>query len=401
MEKYVRVFTKDGRSIGLDRHLGPPASYDCIIYRDGDYVVAKNGRTGEEGFREDDVGEVVTHVAEQLELGGLIYIARGIYDAYSPLTLKPGVSLIGSGWATGNDRTKATVIKRQFDGNLIEYKGSDITRESFRIENIMIDGNAENYSGDAIYVDTAKNFIINKVWVINNKGAGVHIKSSGLHWIVNSRFSQMFYDGNTPAIIYEENSGDYIIANNDLGTLAGDTELQNLKGIYCHDSGSGRVIGNKIYNVHTGIEVTKRNIIVGNWINDFYKYGIASASDYVQIVANTLTAIELEAAGTNSTGILLTRKHNVVTGNVIDDELGIYTWGIKEGSSADYNIIANNKTNLPYQIQGVHTYCDEWQYTNLPTDGFAVKNRPIHYYDGTNYYLAVWDGSTWRKIQLT
>ena len=38
MEKYVRVFTKDGRSIGLDRHLGPPASCSYIIYKEGNYT---------------------------------------------------------------------------------------------------------------------------------------------------------------------------------------------------------------------------------------------------------------------------------------------------------------------------------------------------------------------------
>lgn len=64
-----------------------------------------------------------------------------------------------------------------------------------------------------------------------------------------------------------------------------------------------------------------------------------------------------------------------------------------------YNESQNSKNG--YSLSGAHTYCDEYLYTSLPTDGFAVKNKSVHYYDGANYYLAVWDGSTWRKIQLT
>ena len=38
--------------------------------------------------------------------------------------------------------------------------------------------------------------------------------------------------------------------------------------------------------------------------------------------------------------------------------------------------------------------------TSLPPSA-DHEGTALFYYDGTNYYIAVWDGSTWRKVQLT
>jgi len=38
--------------------------------------------------------------------------------------------------------------------------------------------------------------------------------------------------------------------------------------------------------------------------------------------------------------------------------------------------------------------------TSLPSSA-DHEGTALFYYDGTNYYIAVWDGSTWRKVQLT
>ena len=46
------------------------------------------------------------------------------------------------------------------------------------------------------------------------------------------------------------------------------------------------------------------------------------------------------------------------------------------------------------------TYWDEYEYKALPAT-FAFKNRPIVYYDGTYYYIAIWNGTSWVKVQLS
>jgi len=73
-------------------------------------------------------------------------------------------------------------------------------------------------------------------------------------------------------------------------------------------------------------------------------------------------------------------------------------------STIKRSIYALNKfdgVGTKYSIDDTSSYADEYVYTSLPSDTSVFKGRPILYYDGANYYLAVWDGSTWRKVQLT
>ena len=117
-----------------------------------------------------------------------------------------------------------------------------------------------------------------------------------------------------------------------------------------------------------------------------------------QIVGNKFE----DLAGGNTAMYFDYSVHNVIEGNSVEEfGTGIY--------KPNYSLVANNRmynVTTPYTIVETNTYCDQHLYTTLPdtTNSFVSDiflNRPIHYYDGTNYYIAVWDGSTWRKVQIS
>ena len=98
-------------------------------------------------------------------------------------------------------------------------------------------------------------------------------------------------------------------------------------------------------------------------------------------------------------------RYCTVTGYGYTDVIGNIFGSLQEGIHYMGNRVSI-KDNLmkdvttKYVIDDTSSYCDEYVYTSLPSNTIVFKGRPILYYDGTNYYLAVWDGSTWRKVQL-
>ena len=74
---------------------GIPQGYDYIIYKEGDYVVAKNGRTGEIEFKGNDPDNVVAQVFSALPDGGLIYIASEMTIHLPDNIVPKNVGIIG------------------------------------------------------------------------------------------------------------------------------------------------------------------------------------------------------------------------------------------------------------------------------------------------------------------
>jgi len=127
---------------------------------------------------------------------------------------------------------------------------------------------------------------------------------------------------------------------------------------------------------------------------------INSSGNDINIVGNVM-----RAGGYNNSANAIIKiggtYHNINNNIMREYQTGVNNH-ILEVTGADYNVIESNDLNADkITLVGSHTYCDEYLYTSLPTDGFGVVNKPIHYYDGSYYYLAVWDGSTWRKVQIS
>lgn len=74
------LFTKDGS-------FAKYGAYDYIIFKDGDVVKAKNGRTGRIEFKDTDFDVVFNNVVNAADDGDYIVITSGSYDIHSPLEI--------------------------------------------------------------------------------------------------------------------------------------------------------------------------------------------------------------------------------------------------------------------------------------------------------------------------
>ena len=114
-------------------------------------------------------------------------------------------------------------------------------------------------------------------------------------------------------------------------------------------------------------------------------------------------------AGSGYSGIYLEEYANgcVIVGNKCYDDQSTKTqdYGISVGGSCTKDELKNNiclgnkSANYNITSSGV-VICDGIVYTDLPSSGIEPGDK-ILYYDGTNYILAVWDGSTWRQVTLS
>jgi len=72
----------------------PPSTADYIIYKIGNVIYAKNGRTGTIDFSGTDASDIIQKAINTVT-AGKIFIKEGRYTVNSQITLKPGVSLEG------------------------------------------------------------------------------------------------------------------------------------------------------------------------------------------------------------------------------------------------------------------------------------------------------------------
>lgn len=457
------LFTEDGSFAKYQ-------AYDYIIFKDGDYVLAKNGRTGKIEFKGINAASVINNTINNLPNGGKIVLAdlftidRTISISTSNITLE------GLGWHTG------LKLADNANTNVLEITGTDV--KYVNVKNIVVDGNkANNSTGHGIYVNVTHTAIeeycvfenifikntpqigfflyqgveckLDKILVMSagqdgfriqggdnkisncvartNTWKGFYIVSSGTQIIECKAFgngSQGFYIYDQAA--YLENC---VAEDNATGFEVKGTCTRNRVLVGCH------AVKNTIGFAFTGSAnnviaigcVSRENTQQGVAIWDNSKFiewygGIVEnngrngidiwGASYNKIIGALILNNSQEEAGTYH-GVRITNSasydalYNEVIGCTITDTQATKTqgYGIKEENAADYTLIEGNNVygnqTGDYSIVGAHTYCDEWQYTSLPTDDFVVVNKPVHYYDGANYYLAVWDGSTWRKVQLT
>ncbi|MCD6434020.1 MAG: hypothetical protein J7L14_00205 [Candidatus Diapherotrites archaeon] len=63
---YIRLINAKGETIGMTKNWQiPPDACDYIIYREGDYIIAKNGKAGEEEFKDTDWGKIVNSIVSK------------------------------------------------------------------------------------------------------------------------------------------------------------------------------------------------------------------------------------------------------------------------------------------------------------------------------------------------
>ncbi|MBO8181098.1 MAG: hypothetical protein H0Z19_11630 [Archaeoglobus sp.] len=470
----------------------PHNTADYIIFKDEDYVYAKNGKSGRIEFKDTELHNVLNLTGQQIinasshEIFSWINGKKTVLIAFVPddytLTGKVffpgGVTLDFNGsWIdisslddiafdfgkpqseTGTNFAghltalrNGTFIGDKSNTNSWVARFSSIPYLS-RVENINV---FRNYGGIIFNENNANAIIQNSEFAYVERGVLFEGNVNGVGTnnakIDNCEFVNSWTTPGTTAIEISEYSERAIISNSWIEAFATGitTAGENTK---IHDS--------LISTSSISVNITKGSVYISNSeiiFNADNAVGLYASTNPSTIrTSNTrfytygkdsVTAIKIDATGVNlqltgneiNLGSVTGTSYgiNVVTGSIKNSSIignriigtsevgtavyitGSSTYVIIEGNfvknwnegirgGGNYSFITNNEfVNVTSPIPSTlnTSYYDNILYTSLPdtTDSLISElflNKPIHYYDGTNYYLAVWDGSTWRKVQIS
>ena len=371
-----------------------------IMFYDMEFDVDSNVTTSHAGIGLAYAKEVV--VTHCRFLGG---IGSGVYAS---LLLQP----VQKAWILYN-KAYGPSNKSAFIATML---GSDRSSHVYMLGNY-----AEDFGDTGVGVLNTDNGIVmgNVTLKGANKAGGVIDLSGSTNLLVTNnvvildksdttRFG-IYYRSYTPSGGTFQKSKQLTIANNyveaykgivngyltDDVVISGNIIFANDKGIEADGGVGHRIIGNIVEANNFGIymhgvsdAVIEANKVIGSGVSGSYAIFVSS------YVSESLDA-----------------KYNVIRNNYIENwDYGLTEW-LDGGTSppvCDYNIfmknilssIATGEYHTNVSSAGTHSFVDIKTYTSLPTDGIVMKNTPILYYDGTYYYLAVWNGSAWVKVQL-
>jgi len=156
-KEYVNLYDVHGRSLGATNEWQRvPDAFDYIIYKWGSLVKAKNNEVGKVEFKDIDAATVIQSPLDALyDIGGTIYIAKGVYEITSTLKIHHNINLIGAGRGDFDGEPKGTVLK------LADNANTDLIQQAlptgnafFTIANMTLNGNsANNTSGKGINLE--------------------------------------------------------------------------------------------------------------------------------------------------------------------------------------------------------------------------------------------------------
>jgi len=227
-KEYVNLYDAHGRSLGATKDWQRvPDAYDYIIFKDGNVVKAKNGRTGKIEYKSDDIAEVLRSVN-----GNSIYIREGTYevksfipyqitiagqlhDIYPAVVLKSNTRIIGSGMGStiikladgvySQDHVTPIFLNEEYASNIL-------------IQDVTFDGNKDNnqpYDFDMSLVNLCYGVLstlISNVEVKNSPmlaGLGVTFAGSGTSGPpAKAKFQNIFVHDNAYHGLYMDNIQD-------------------------------------------------------------------------------------------------------------------------------------------------------------------------------------------------
>lgn len=263
--------------------------------------------------------------------GGEIILLDGTYSLTGKIQIsgKSNVSIRGNG--------DSTVLKREWDSGSSEGVITITNSGSPKIQNLIIDGNASNYT--------------------NANNYGIHISNSSRCSIINNVITDTQIGVNINGVSYIFIGGNIYYRSRDTGIRLSSTSnvsiynnicdsLNNgLHGIYLTSTTGAVLSGNVCINNYTAgirLENLSRNNIIGNICNSNSGFGIAlSSANHCSISGNTCedndsvginisgcyyTTVGTNVANNNETGIRLASlsRNNTVTGNTCyDNDVGI------------------------------------------------------------------------------
>ena len=151
------------------KRLQPVKPADVIVYKDGDYAVAVDSKTGQVIVRNMDHAYVIQEAINHLSSGGKIYIDTGNYEIGKTIILSSNISIVGSG--------NSTILNLSVDTNMFENPdSSDINNIS--IENMVLDGQGRNYNAISIGYGVNKSMLKFKHLEIRNFNTGIWLNGN-------------------------------------------------------------------------------------------------------------------------------------------------------------------------------------------------------------------------------
>lgn len=165
------------------------ASY--VIHKDGANIIAVNGNTGKEDYKDTDAHTVIQAAIDAATQGGIIFIKHGVYGISDTISIRAGeLSLVGSGLGhTVLDRGTVLHLDDDVDKPVIEYYAPNGVNYFFAaIRDLYISANnAHQAAGDGIKVHAggtgrANDLHLHGVMIFQAKEIGVHIDPGwGVH----------------------------------------------------------------------------------------------------------------------------------------------------------------------------------------------------------------------------
>jgi len=262
------------------------------------------------------------------------------------------------------------VVKYNKVNGICAYEWGGVKPDNITIAFNIVVGNGLEYGGNGITAEDSDTVTVVNNIVLNNK-RGIYFKNLNNVKIHDNIVSNTINQG----IMAENSTNIDIIGNHSSGSngnegiiVLSSKLIRILNNMSTNNKSNGIDIRNSTYGI------ISNNISINNDWNGFY----LDNSSFITVDKNIAYD---------------------------DRETKDQDFGIMETNYSDYNIIKDNvfinNLNGNYNIGGEHTYCDKKIYSLLPTDGFSIEYKPILYYDGTTYYLAVWNGQSWIKVALS
>ena len=381
---YVMLLNEKGETIEMTKNYQiPPDAFDYTIFKDGDVVKAKNGRSG----KVEAKGTYLNETFDVIAAGGNvnIFIREGTYLVNSPIFLNSNTHIKGAGMERTIIQNSGSMagIFLTANYNASGYDGvKNITIEDLHLKSPGFD------AGELLGTAHAQNIKIRRVRFEDWQKHAIEINSTKrafvekCDFILNSQ-TEDNKDKEAVQIDSADASGNWIISFNADGTPC---DFVKIEDCYFHMDGSlGAARGIGTHNTATNVH--RRIYILNNHFEKVHfavNFNVAYLQDVV--IRRNYVKRNPDYAYANSYAFYLQRITNcqVEDNFIYDYGDGGYNMGIY-GRECSYLVIKNNTfENMSYGAMRI------MQSSNVIIKGNKVNNWSLTY----NYpAILVYDSS--------
>jgi len=363
--EYVNIYTANGRSLGATNEWQRvPDAFDYIIFRDGNVVKTKNGRTGKIEFKNTRADNLVQQLVSKLEeerfsshRGATIAFDYGLYTFKKPVVVKKiPLHFVGQGLGGSGHQIGSTIIIdwENWEGDTWSYDvdgdGAEETiypafvfqydddgtlyANTSRVDGLMFTTDAASLTGSEQPVGVFAD-IVGNLRILNNKAFGA---------------SLAFFRGSLEGGLTEEEINLGLVGK---GSYYNKIAFNDLDGV------SKKLIGISFFNG------ANEAIVLGNSNVANYDIGLYIQGDGIRVMGNSFEG--------NTTGIKINYAfsfiiNNRYEGNTTDIEVNGFNNIIFDLAKK----ISTTRTDFIHITPELHTIdlSYYWYDSALGTDGY-------------------------------